>query len=153
MTVAGIFQSRFRCLKRHNKCTWKNNEFLDPHSRSTQQQTASICMSNRYHFLCSTHTLYGAGATFIPICGSSDGGGAPSGRQNRKLCMIDVKKRNISILARFSPRQLRGPATTTLTLFTLSLWPWPSEVLFTQGELYPRQTSQPREDCLGEGQV
>ena len=28
--------------------------------------------------------------------------------------------------------------------------PWPSEVLFTLGELYPRQTSQPREDCLGE---
>ena len=31
--------------------------------------------------------------------------------------------------------------------------PWPSEVLFTPGELYPRQTGQPREDCLGEGQV
>ena len=28
--------------------------------------------------------------------------------------------------------------------------PRPSEVLFTLGELYPRQTSQPREDCLGE---
>ena len=28
--------------------------------------------------------------------------------------------------------------------------PWPSEVLFTLGELYPRQTGQPREDCLGE---
>ena len=31
--------------------------------------------------------------------------------------------------------------------------PWPSEVLFTLGELYPRQTGQPREDCLGEGQM
>ena len=35
--------------------------------------------------------------------------------------------------------------------------PWPSEVLFTLGALYPRQTGQPREDCigedLGEGQV
>ena len=44
---------------------------------------------------------------------------------------------------------------TTNTLFTLA--PWPSEVLFTLGELYPRQTSQPHEDCLGkdlgEGQV
>ena len=38
----------------------------------------------------------------------------------------------------------------TITLFTLAPWPWPSEVLFTLGELYPRQTSQPREDCLGE---
>ena len=32
----------------------------------------------------------------------------------------------------------------------LHLRPWPSEVLFTLGELYPRQTGQPREDCLGE---
>ena len=39
---------------------------------------------------------------------------------------------------------------TTNTLFTLAPWPWPSEVLFTLGELYPRQTGQPREDCLGE---
>ena len=35
--------------------------------------------------------------------------------------------------------------------------PWPSEVLFTLGELYPRQTGQHRRDCLGkdlgEGQV
>ena len=31
--------------------------------------------------------------------------------------------------------------------------PWPSEVLFTLGELYPRQTGQPRLDYLGEGQV
>ena len=36
------------------------------------------------------------------------------------------------------------------TLFTLAPWPWPSEVLFTLGELYPRQTGQPREDCLSE---
>ena len=28
--------------------------------------------------------------------------------------------------------------------------PWPSEVLFTLGELYPRQTGQHRRDCLGE---
>ena len=28
--------------------------------------------------------------------------------------------------------------------------PWPSEVLFTLGELYPRQTGQPRPGCLGE---
>ena len=28
--------------------------------------------------------------------------------------------------------------------------PWPSEVLFTLGELYPCQTGHPREDCLGE---
>ena len=39
------------------------------------------------------------------------------------------------------------------TLFTFAPWPWPSEVLFTLGELYPCQTNQPREDCLGEGQV
>ena len=31
--------------------------------------------------------------------------------------------------------------------------PWPSEVLFTLGKLYPRQTGQHRRDCLGEGQV
>ena len=35
--------------------------------------------------------------------------------------------------------------------------PWPSEVLFTLGDLYPRQTGQHRTDCigedLGEGQV
>ena len=28
--------------------------------------------------------------------------------------------------------------------------PWPSEVLFTLCERYPRQTGQHRRDCLGE---
>ena len=33
------------------------------------------------------------------------------------------------------------------TLFTLLPWPWPSKVLFTLGELYPRQTGKHRRDC------
>ena len=41
-------------------------------------------------------------------------------------------------------------ATATITLFTLAPWPWPNEVLFTLGELYPRQSGQHRRDCLGE---
>ena len=39
--------------------------------------------------------------------------------------------------------------SSSYTLFTLPPW-WPSEVLFTLGELYPRQTGQHRRDCLGE---
>ena len=45
---------------------------------------------------------------------------------------------------------LLGLYVNTYTLFTLAPWPWPSEVLFTLGELYPRQTGHPREVCLGE---
>ena len=45
---------------------------------------------------------------------------------------------------------LLGLYVNTYALLTLAPWPGPSEVLFTLGELYPRQTGQPREDCLGE---
>ena len=44
----------------------------------------------------------------------------------------------------------RTVARVSYTLFTLAPWPWPSEVLFTLGELNPRQTGQHRRDCLGE---
>ena len=54
-------------------------------------------------------------------------------------------------------RSARVCVYTVLTLSEAIAEPWPSEVLFTLGELYPRQTGQHRRDCLGkdlgEGQV
>ena len=78
---------------------------------------------------------------------------APSGRICEKLTLKVCHRLHIIVCHRRKALNLNHDHKKCLqegqynTLFTLA---WPSEVLFTLGELYPRQTSQPREDCLGE---
>ena len=64
--------------------------------------------------------------------------------------IVECKRNNGIMVLLKTLRKTMRHNDATITLFTLAPWPWPSEVLFTLGELYPRQTGQPREDCLGE---
>ena len=63
-------------------------------------------------------------------------------QQLTRLCSFQED----SVLSQIPPRNNYPIYTYTLAMAE----PWPSEVLFTLGELYPRQTGQHRRNCLGE---
>ena len=63
------------------------------------------------------------------------------------IVVVDDETEVMSRLSRCLQKRNEYPIyTCTLAMAE----PWPSEVLFTLGELYPRQTGQHRRDCLGE---